>query len=203
MAATAPRSLAWLPRVESGPRLSAIAGGTAYDGRQGGVWISDGRRLALVRADSASGLAACDLICTSQSAPMPPTPTTSTVVTGLTFIEAGKMPKPGVPAAQGVLFLSYSNGYVAAAALKGMHPCRSRSFATWVRLSAIDARSVPWLRTTPAASSSSVPPPRIRLPPPTWSTSCPWTIPVPPSASSPSWSTRPTARSCAWGRSPA
>ena len=51
------------------PRLAAAAGGTAYNGRTHGAWISNGSLLAEVDADS------CRYLCKPQKAPFPVPPT--------------------------------------------------------------------------------------------------------------------------------
>jgi hypothetical protein len=89
-----------------GARVAARAGGTAWDGRQSRVWVSNGSTLALLNVHGTRTL--CKLACKPVAAPLP-AGTTTRYVTGLEFVEAGVQPKPGVPGPSGRLFLSYNN----------------------------------------------------------------------------------------------
>jgi hypothetical protein len=89
-----------------GSRVADRAGGTAWDGRQSRVWVSNGVTLALLNPHSAT--AACGLACKPAAAPLPPG-TGTRFVTGLEFVEAGVQPKPGLPGPTGLLYLSYNN----------------------------------------------------------------------------------------------
>ena len=99
-----------------GPRVADRAGGTAWDGRQSRVWVSNGASLALLNVHGTS--TGCGLECKPVAAPLP-AGTGTRFVTGLEFIEAGVQPKPGVPGPSGRLYLSYSNQVIGVLPVKG------------------------------------------------------------------------------------
>ncbi|MEE2887164.1 MAG: hypothetical protein VX951_07005 [Planctomycetota bacterium] len=92
---------------------AALAGGAAWDGRQGRLWVSNGRQLTLA---GVRGTERCSVQCQPFLAPLL-TGTTTTRVTGLAYLAGGM--SPGHPAGDGVLFLSYSNQYLAWASSRG------------------------------------------------------------------------------------
>lgn len=87
-------------------QVARHAGGTAYDSRIGGVWVTNGLQLANV--DPRKGN--CDYLCKPQKMPLPPAPTLRHYATGLAFCDSGDPKLKGGP---GWLFASYNSGYIA------------------------------------------------------------------------------------------
>ncbi|MCB9888535.1 MAG: hypothetical protein H6836_03080 [Planctomycetes bacterium] len=101
-------------------QASALAGGAAWDGRQGRMWVSAGLGLTVLEVREATG--ACGETCAAFAAPGA---SSASLVTGLEYIEAG-VKSLAVPDA-GALFLAYSDQRLGWAAARG---CALAKFTT-------------------------------------------------------------------------
>ncbi|MHC4899097.1 MAG: hypothetical protein ACYTGW_18545 [Planctomycetota bacterium] len=81
------------------------AGGSAYDSRLGGLWITNGLSLACV------DVATCNFLCKPVKMPLPPLSVQRPWCTGLAYVDSGA--KGSNAAAPGWLFASYNTGDIA------------------------------------------------------------------------------------------
>jgi len=83
----------------------AGAGGSAYDSRLGGLWITNGLSLACV------DVATCKFLCPAVNIPLPPLSLQKPWCTGLAYVDSGALKSNA--AAPGWLFASYNTGDIA------------------------------------------------------------------------------------------
>ena len=83
----------------------AGAGGSAYDSRLGGLWITNGLSLACV------DVATCSFLCKPVNIPLPPLSFVKPHCTGLAYVDSGAL--KSTAAGPGWLFASYNTGDIA------------------------------------------------------------------------------------------
>ena len=98
-------------KITNQPQVGSLAGGTAYDGRQDGVWVSNGTVLD-VYAAPVSGSSLCKQICPTQKTPVPTVPGVAWYTTGMTFLQSGGMTPTGASSVYGRIYFIYNNPYI-------------------------------------------------------------------------------------------
>ncbi len=86
-------------------RTLTNAGGSAYDSRLGGLWITNGLTIACV------DVATCKFLCTTQNIPLPPLSLQRPWCTGLAYVDSGALGSSAT--SPGWLFASYNTGDIA------------------------------------------------------------------------------------------
>ncbi|MHC4852050.1 MAG: hypothetical protein ACYTKC_02935 [Planctomycetota bacterium] len=147
------------------------AGGSAYDSRLRGLWITNGLSLSCVDTTG------CKLLCDPVNIPLPPT-TAQAWCTGLAYVDSGARGSPaGSP---GWLFASYNTGHigrldVSACSIKAQFCKFSVNDVTIGGLATNDVKRLLFIGTTSATGANTIHVARID---PTVAIPQPWCTPI-------------------------